>query len=128
MKGILDTHVFLWWESDPGKLSAPALAFLLDPANTLYLSVVSIWEVIIKLPLGKLNLTNPLPQVIAQQQQLNGVHILPVTLDHVFAVEPLPPHHKDPFDRLLVAQANVEGAVLLTADPVMAQYPVTVLW
>jgi len=72
MKGLLDTHVFLGWESDPGKLSATALAFLQDPANTLLLSVVSVWEVLIKSALGKLALTNPLPMVVAQQQ-VNGV-------------------------------------------------------
>jgi PIN domain nuclease of toxin-antitoxin system len=127
MKGLLDTHTFIWWDSDPAKLSAKALAFLRDPANTVLLSVVSVWEILIKLQLGKLTLTTPLATIVAQQQA-NGIKILPVTLDHVLAVGNLPTPHKDPFDRLLVAQANVEGAVLLSADAIFSRYPVNVLW
>src|SRR5437870_2947337 len=114
MKGLLDTHTFIWWDSDPSKLSATALTFLRDPANTLLLSVVSVWEILIKLQLGKLTLGLPIRTIVAQQQ-VNGVQILPVTLDHVLAVEGLPMPHKDPFDRLLVAQANTEGAKLVSA-------------
>ena len=77
MKGLLDTHVFIWWDSDPSKLSAPALAFLQDPANTVFLSVVSIWEILIKLQLGKLTLGAPLASIVAQQRA-NGIQILPV--------------------------------------------------
>jgi len=127
MKGLLDTHTFIWWDSDPSKLSAKVLAFLQNPANTLLLSVASIWEILIKQQLGKLTLSVPLVTILAQQQA-NGIQILPVTLDHVLALESLPTPHKDPFDRLLVAQTNVEGAVLLSADPIFAQYPVNVLW
>ena len=127
MKGLLDTHTFLWWDGTPAKLSAPVAAFLGNRANTLLLSVISVWEMAIKIRLRKMTLPGPLRTVVAQQQ-INGVQILPVSLDHVLAVEALPAVHKDPFDRLLIAQANVEGAVLLSADPVFARYPVQVLW
>src|SRR5947209_1962471 len=115
MIGLLDTHAFVWWDSSPTKLSATALAFIQDPANTLLLSVVSVWEMIIKQQLGKTILAAPLPTILARQQS-NGIQILPVVLDHVLAVENLPLVHKDPFDRLLIAQANVQGAALLSAD------------
>ncbi|HZY90997.1 MAG TPA: type II toxin-antitoxin system VapC family toxin [Gemmataceae bacterium] len=127
MKGLLDTHAFIWWDSDPSKLTAPALAFISDPANVILFSVVSVWEMVIKLQLGKLTLARPLHTILANQQA-NGIQALPVALPHVLAVEGLPTPHKDPFDRLLVAQANVEGAVLVSADPIFAHYPVKVLW
>jgi PIN domain nuclease of toxin-antitoxin system len=127
MKGLLDTHTFMWWTGNQAKLSAIALAFIQDPANTVLLSVVSVWEIIIKQQLGKLTLTAPLANVV-QQQQANGIQILPATLDHVLAVQSLPMLHKDPFDRLLIAQANVEGATVLSADLIFLHYPVPVLW
>ena len=127
MRGLLDTHTFLWWDRNPAKLSMPALAFLKNPANSLLFSVVSVWEMLIKLRLGKLTVGGPMRTVLFQHQS-RGLQILPVTLDHVLAIETLPAVHKDPFDRLLIAQANVEGAVLLSADPVFSQYPVQVLW
>jgi PIN domain nuclease of toxin-antitoxin system len=127
MKVLLDTHTFIWWDSDPSKLSAQVLTLLQDPATTVFLSVVSVWEMLIKRQLGKLTLRMPLATLVAQQQA-NGIQILSITLGHVLAVESLPTPHKDPFDRLLVAQANVEGTVLLSADSVFAQYPVNVLW
>ena len=127
MKGLLDTHTFIWCDVDPSKLSAKASAFIQDPANTVLLSVASVWEMMIKLSLGKLKLNAPLTSILAQQQA-NGIHLLPLALDHVLALEKLPSAHKDPFDRLLVAQANVEGAVLISGDPIFAQYPVNVLW
>ena len=127
MKGLLDTHVFIWWDSEPSKLSPNVTAFLNDPKNVVMVSVVSVWELLIKTQLGKVGLTLPVKTIVTQQAA-NGVHILPVTLDHVLAVESLPPVHKDPFDRLLAAQAMVEGATLLTADPIFGKYPVNILW
>jgi PIN domain nuclease of toxin-antitoxin system len=82
----------------------------------------------IKLQLGKLDLRLPLAEVIANQQKANDLQILPVVLGHVLALQELPTHHTDPFDRLLIAQANIEEAVLLSHDPVFAQYPIKVLW
>ena len=127
MKLLLDTHAFMWWDSDPTQLSAPALAALRDPANEVWLSVVSVWEMVIKAHLGKLTLRLPLADIVSQQKA-NGLRILSVSLEHVLAVEGLPAIHKDPFDRCLIAQANVEGAEVISADPVVAQYPVRILW
>jgi len=127
MTGILDTHTLVWWDGEPKKLSAAAFAFIQDHANTVLLSAASIWEIIIKEKHGKMTLTAPLRQILLRQQS-NRIQMLAITLDHVLAVEGLPPAHKDPFDRLLVAQANVEQAVLVTKDPIFAQYPVSVLW
>lgn len=127
MRLLLDTHVFIWWDSDPGQLSPSASAALRDPANEVFLSVVSAWEVVIKAQLGKLTLRLPLADIVAQQQA-NGIRLLDVTLPHVLGVEGLPAAHKDPFDRLLAAQAIVEGMELVTADAVFAHYPVRVSW
>ena|ERR1700722_4468338 len=127
MKLLLDTHAFIWWDSDPTQLSAPALAALRDPANEVWLSVASVWEMVIKAQLGKLALRLPLAGILTQQQA-NGLQVLPVTLAHTLAVEGLPAIHKDPFDRMLIAQANVEGVELVSADRVIRQYPVRVFW
>jgi PIN domain nuclease of toxin-antitoxin system len=128
MKLLLDTHTFIWWDSQPAKLSQKALALCQEPTNTLLLSVASIWEMQIKLQLGKLKLNLPLVEVIESQQKTNNIEILPITLIHVLALESLPNHHKDPFDRLLIAQANVEDAFLVSCDPIFAQYPVKLAW
>ncbi len=114
MRLLLDTHTFIWWDSNPAQLSAVALAALRDPANSVWLSVVSVWEILIKAQLGKLSVRVPLPDIVAQQQA-NGLQVLPVTSPHSLALEGLPPIHKDPFDRLLIAQAIVEGAELISA-------------
>ncbi len=127
MNLLLDTHTFSWWDSDPGRLSAPALAALRDSANTVWLSVVSVWEIVIKAQLGKLTLRLPLPDIVARQQA-NGLQILPVGLAHTLTVEKLPPVYKDPFDRLLAAQAIVESAELVSAEPVFTHYPIRLLW
>ena len=127
MKLLLDSHTFLWWNNEPEKLSPHVLEMCQNPENTLILSVASIWEMQIKIQLGKLRINVPLAELIHQQEE-NGVEILSVEASHVFAVDTLPNHHKDPFDRLLVAQAIVEGAVLVSADPLIKQYPVKVEW
>lgn len=128
MKLLLDTHAFVWWDSEPAKLSPRVMALCQDRANVVLLSVASIWEMQIKLQLGKLKLNLPLAKVIESQQQTNNIEILPITLDHVLALNDLPAHHKDPFDRLLVAQANVEDAVLVSSDPIFAKYTIKLLW
>ena len=128
MKLLLDTHAFIWWDGEPNRVSPNALAQCQNRANELWLSVASVWEMQIKLQLGKLRLSLPLAKLIESQQQTNGLQVLPITLAHVLAIEQLPDHHKDPFDRLLIAQANVEGAVLISHDPLFAKYPVKVVW
>jgi len=128
MKLLLDTHAFIWWDSEPNRVSPNAFVQCQDRANELWLSVASVWEVQVKLQLGKLRLSLPLAKLIESQQQTNGLQVLPITLAHVLALEQLPDHHKDPFDRLLIAQANVEGAVLISHDPLFAKYAVKVVW
>lgn len=128
MKILLDTHTFLWWTLEPEKLSQPVLTACQDKENLILLSVASAWEMQIKLQSGKLKIDLPLAEVIDNQREANGMEILPVTLAHVLALQSLPPHHKDPFDRLLIAQANVENAVLVSKDAVLGQYPVQLFW
>jgi PIN domain nuclease of toxin-antitoxin system len=128
MKLLLDTHTFIWWDSDPAKLSPLALALCQDRANVVLFSVVSVWEMQIKRQLGKLQLRLPLADMIASQRQTNQIAIFPVNLMHVLALESLPAHHKAPFDRLLIAQARGEDAGLVSSDPVFARYQVEVLW
>ena len=128
MKLLLDTHTFIWWDTEPAKLSAAALALCCDPVNQLVLSVASLWEIQIKRQLGKLELRLPLSEIVAHQQETNGVAILPIVQAHVQALDDLPLVHRDPFDRLLVAQAIAEGAALVSGDSVLESYPVQVRW
>jgi PIN domain nuclease of toxin-antitoxin system len=128
LKLVFDTHAFIWWDHEPAKLSAAARAACEDPANELFFSAVSAWEMQIKLQLRKLRLQRPLADIVAEQVQTNGIQVLLITLDHVLALEQLPYHHKDPFDRLLIAQANVERASLISNDSIVANYPVNVIW
>jgi len=128
MKLLLDTHVFIWWDSEPARLSPQVLALCQDRANTVLLSVASVWEMQIKSQLGKLKLSLPLTEVIESQERINNIKVLPITLAHVLALQNLPAHHKDPFDRLLIAQADIEGAILVSGDPILAKYPAKLLW
>jgi len=116
MNILLDTHTFIWWDTEPQQLSARALTLCRDPENQLFLSVVSVWEMVIKIQIGKLRFAKPLAEMITYQQQTNQINLLPVNLAHVLAVESLPLHHKDPFDRLLIAQAQAQEMVILSRD------------
>ena len=127
MKLLLDTHAFIWWDGAPDKLSPGALASLRDPANEVWVSVVSVWEMVIKAQLAKLTLHLPLADIVARQR-VNGLQVLDVRLSHVMMVETIPAIHKDPIDRLLIAQASAEGAGLVSANAVFKHYPVRVLW
>ncbi len=128
MKLLLDTHTFIWWSNEPTRLSENALIACQDNNNTLILSVVSVWEMEIKMQLGKLKISRPMEEWIKSQQQTNGLQVLPVELTHVLNLGSLPLHHKDPFDRLLIAQAVVEGATLVSVDPIFSNYSANVLW
>lgn len=128
MNLLLDTHAFIWWYSEPEKLSKSVLAACLDVTNTLALSVASVWEMQIKAQLGKLQLTKPLSEIIQHQQDQNQLQILPVTLPVILALDDLPLHHRDPFDRLLIAQARVDQFVLVSNDSQFKQYPVSLFW
>jgi PIN domain nuclease of toxin-antitoxin system len=122
MKLLLDTHVLLWAAGQPDRLSATALRLIDAPANELLFSAASLWEVAIKRGLGRSDLQAD-PRLLRRGLLDNGYNELPILSDHVVAIESLPLIHKDPFDRLLVAQATVEGITLLTSDAVVAQYP-----
>ncbi len=122
MKLLLDTRVLLWAAGQPDRLPAPVREMLEDPQNELVFSVVSLWEIVIKRGLGRKDF-----QVDARMLRRglleNGYRELEIKGEHAVAVDGLPPIHKDPFDRLLVAQSMAEGILLLTADPAVAQYP-----
>ncbi len=128
MKILLDTHAFLWWDSEPEKLAPIVSDMLSDAENSIFFSVVSAWEIQIKKQLGKLSLSISLAEMIEGQQQVNKVSILPVQLHHVLALDELPTHHKDPFDRLLIAQAKIDGLKIVSADSIFSKYDVDVIW
>jgi PIN domain nuclease of toxin-antitoxin system len=128
MKYLLDTHAFIWLGSKSSKLSKTVLALCDDPENELIVSAASIWEMQIKVQLGKLDLDIPLDQVIAEQKEANQIQLLAVNVAHVLALGSLPMYHKDPFDRILVAQTLVEDAVFISNDPLVAKYPVSIIW
>jgi len=127
MKLLLDTHIFIWWVDEPEKLSAAAISALEDEANELLLSVASVWEMQIKIQLGKLKLSLPLKELVKNQQDTNDLRVSPVALTHVLALDSLPFHHKDPFDRLLIAQCMAEGLTIVTADSQFSAYSVKLL-
>jgi len=122
MRLLFDTHLLLWAAAKAARLPKAARALLEDPANERLFSAVSIWEVAIKAGLGRVGF-QPKPQALLRGLVENGYVELPVTSGHAAAVERLPLIHKDPFDRILIAQAEVEGVTLVTADPVLAKYP-----
>lgn len=127
MKLLLDTHTFAWWDSEPERLSSRVLMMLNDNANTPYISVANIWELQIKSSIGKMSLNQPLDEIV-RAFTANGIPVLPITSPHVLALGRLPDAHRDPFDRILIAQALVEGMTLLSKDSVFMHYPVTVVW
>ncbi|HEX7771240.1 MAG TPA: type II toxin-antitoxin system VapC family toxin [Pyrinomonadaceae bacterium] len=127
MKLLLDTHIFIWWADHPEKLSPAALSALEDETNELLLSVASVWEMQIKIQLGKLKLSLPLKELVKNQQETNDVTVSPIALAHVLTLESLPFHHKDPFDRLLIAQSISEGLTVVTADSQFSAYSVKLL-
>lgn len=127
MRILLDTRIFIWWNGNLRLLSPTARALCEDPRNTLLLSCVSLWEMQIKYQIGKLHFNDPLFEIIRTQQQSNGLQLLPIETEHIFALQELPFHHRDPFDRLLIAQSKVERIPLLSADGAFSQYDVELL-
>jgi PIN domain nuclease of toxin-antitoxin system len=128
VKLLLDTHAFIWLDSNPSRLSERVRSLLQDPNNTLLLSVVSIWEMQIKIQIEKLQISLSLAELVESQRQANMIEILPISLPHVLALDHLPLHHKDPFDRLMVAQANIESATLVSQDETLSRYSVQLIW
>ncbi|MDT4952631.1 MAG: hypothetical protein QOJ02_769 [Acidobacteriota bacterium] len=127
MKLLLDTHAFLWFIDDNPRLSAKAKALLESDADLL-LSVASLWEISIKISIGKLILAQPLDVFLRQQLTNNDIEMLPISLAHLGVVSTLPFHHRDPFDRLLIAQAIIEKMPVVSIDAAFDAYSVTRLW
>ena len=128
MNAILDTHTFLWMVTDDRRLSETARQVIADGANQLFLSAASIWEIVLKAGAGKLRLQGGPARFLEREIQRNHLSALPIQSAHILRVPSLPAIHKDPFDRLLVAQAQVENLPLITADPELTRYPVQVIW
>lgn len=128
MKLLLDTHTFLWFSSDDPALPPSARTRIEDGRNDKFLSVASIWEMALKIAIGKLDLGAELGDLVATGAERNGITIMEVRKEHALGVVGLPLHHRDPFDRLLVAQALVEGMVILGRDSAFDVYPVRRVW
>jgi len=124
----LDTHALLWFLDDDPPLVPTAKSLIEDPANRKHVSVATCWEIAIKAGLKKLNLGEPATTFLARELATNRFELLGIELAHATFVETLPPHHKDPFDRLLVAQALIDNLPLVSADTILDQYGVTRLW
>jgi PIN domain nuclease of toxin-antitoxin system len=122
MKLLLDTHLLLWAAGDPSRLSDAASALISAPENELFFSAASLWEIAIKHGLGRADFKVD-ARVLRRGLLDNGYSELPIGSEHAVAIDSLPPIHKDPFDRILVAQATAEGITLLTVDALVAQYP-----
>jgi len=128
MKILLDTHTFLWAILNDPQLSHRVVQAIIDPSNQAFVSVASSWEISIKYSLGKLSLPQPPDQYLPVQRSMAGFELLLVDEPEVCQLHRLPPVHRDPFDRLLIAQANCYGMTLATDDAVFSRYPVRTLW
>lgn len=126
MKILLDTHTFLWGLSDETKLSERVRRLL--PRAESWLSVASLWEILIKSQSGKLPLPQPVGPYVMSKLKFNGVKLLPVTAEHVLRIESLPLHHRDPFDRMLIAQSLEEELPLVTSDAIFQRYGMNLIW
>jgi PIN domain nuclease of toxin-antitoxin system len=127
MKAILDTHAFLWALSGDARMSRHARDIFAGP-DDLSLSMASFWEIIIKVQSRKLNFPRPVGPYVLSKLAENRIECLSVTIDHLLALEGLPMHHRDPFDRILIAQSLEENLPIVTSDPWFSQYPVEVIW
>jgi len=128
MKLLIDTHIFLWMNGESSKLSERFKEVSRSGEHDFHLSVGSVWEIQIKHQLGKLTLPLPLAELISKNQLENNIQLLPIELSHISNLSHLPPHHKDPFDRLIISQAMLEGMTIVTADHAFTAYSVSVIW
>ena len=128
MRLLLDTHTFLWWINNDPSLSEPARIAIASELNECYLSLASCWELAIKTSIGKLQLTKTVDRFIPEELAANDFQLLSTDFRHVAKVETLPFHHRDPFDRLLVAQALIEKMTVISADTVLSEYGIKRLW
>lgn len=128
MNLILDTHSFIWFVEDNPSLSSHARILIEEPTNDVFLSIASLWEMAIKISLSKLDLSQPFDLFIPNQLLLNDITLLDITVSHTLRVATLPFHHRDPFDRLLIAQSQVEGMPVISIDSIFDAYGMTRLW
>lgn len=128
MRALLDTHVFLWWINEDPRLSQNAREVLSDVENDLLFSVASVWEMAIKIGSGKLNIMGDPGTYISRYLGENNIEVLQVNLRHAAGIVELPNHHRDPFDRMLVAQALAEDIAIVTIDPQVAAYTAETIW
>jgi PIN domain nuclease of toxin-antitoxin system len=128
MKVLLDTHTFLWWITDDPKLSSKSRDIIYDGSNELFLSAATGWEIAIKAKLNRIQLPEHPELFISEQLRINGIQSLPIQMGHALHVFTLPDYHRDPFDRMLVAQSQLEDLPILTADPLISLYRVDVIW
>jgi PIN domain nuclease of toxin-antitoxin system len=128
MNVLLDTCTFLWITADAPALSTGARDIFRNPANDIYLSSVAAWEIAVKYALGRLPLPAPPERFVPAQRDAHGIEALPLDEESVLQAHRLPDFHRDPFDRMLVCQAIVHGMVIITPDPLVAQYPVRTRW
>ncbi|MDZ8238096.1 MAG: type II toxin-antitoxin system VapC family toxin [Nostoc sp. ChiQUE01a] len=128
MKLLLDTQCWLWWFAQPEYLNEVAIAHIADETNELWLSVASVWEIGIKVSIGKLPLPDPLENYISSRMTLLAMRSLEIRASHAIQTAKLPLHHRDPFDRMLIAQAQIEEMTLVSADSMFNQYDVSLIW
>ena len=128
MKVLLDTHSFLWWVTDDRRLSPRAREIMSGGENRLFFSAASAWEIAIKARLGRLAISEPVATFLPAQLAENAIEGLPIAVSHALHVYSLPDHHRDPFDRLPVAQSQIENLPILTRDPLIAHYAVETIW
>ena len=128
MRALLDTHAFLWWIDDDARLSAPARGVIADGENQILLSVVSVWEILVKAGLGRLVIEEPVAERVSEQIEANAFEVLPIHLRHALRLTDLPSLHRDPFDRMLVAQALEEGLTVISGDRALSDYPIRLVW
>jgi len=128
MRLLLDTCTFLWIVTGSSRLSRPAAQWFSDPSNDVFLSAVSAWEIAVKYSLGTLRLPTPPIDFIPSQREAHGIAALPLTEEEVLYLPKIPKLHRDPFDRMLICQAVVNGFAVLTPDELVSQYPIRTLW
>ncbi|CAD7774758.1 MAG: PIN domain protein [Candidatus Methanoperedenaceae archaeon GB37] len=128
MRVLLDTHTFLWWISNDTRLSSRAREVISNGNNELLLSAASGWEIAIKVRLGRLQLPYEPERFIPEQLVINAIQSLPIKISHALHTYSLPIYHRDPFDRIIIAQAQLEGLPILTSDPQIAKYKVEIIW
>jgi PIN domain nuclease of toxin-antitoxin system len=129
VKILIDTHCWLWWFAQPERLSDEAIACIVDEVNEVWFSVASVWEMGIKVAIGKLPLPEQLDSYISNRMVQLGARSLDISVNHALKAGTLPLHHRDPFDRMLIAQAQVENMTIVTADNMFVQYQdVSILW